>query len=208
MDQLAFIAVAALIGLILVAFIGLTLSRLWRRATPERAIVRTGGGKEFVTMTGGCFQIPVIHEITVVNMSTMRLDIERTGERSLITRDRKIRYWRPGLADITEALLGIDKALFGTPITPQRPSLEWPDGVSVDPEAQARTLQSLDQARAISIEQKVKTLHPDWEDDEVTEEVQRIMDENGMNVENPDTFTGLPPGPPQETNPAEQEVPA
>ncbi|NKF22788.1 flotillin family protein [Solimonas marina] len=88
MDQLIFIGVSALTGLIIIAFIGLTLSRLWRRATPERAIVRTGGGKEFVTMTGGCFQIPVIHEITVVNMSTMRLDIERTGERSLITRDR------------------------------------------------------------------------------------------------------------------------
>lgn len=140
--------------------------------------------------------------------ATTATEVVSKDRRSLITRDRKIRYWRPGLADITEALLGIDKALFGTPITPQRPSLEWPDGVSVDPEAQARTLQSLDQARAISIEQKVKTLHPDWEDDEVTEEVQRIMDENGMNVENPDTFTGLPPGPPQETNPAEQEVPA
>lgn len=88
MGSLAFIFGAAALGLVFLSILGLALARLWRRATPERALVRTGGGKVLVTMTGGCFQIPVIHEITPVNMATMRLDIERSGERSLITKDR------------------------------------------------------------------------------------------------------------------------
>lgn len=88
MNALILIVSIAGLAIVFIAIIGLTLSRLWRRATPESAIVRTGGGKPLVTMSGGCFQIPVIHEVTRVNMATMRLDIERSGERSLITRDR------------------------------------------------------------------------------------------------------------------------
>lgn len=88
MDSLIFIATAAVMGLVFISMLGLTLKRLWRRASPERAIVRTGGGKVLVTMTGGCLQVPIIHEVTYVNMATMRLDIERSGDRSLITKDR------------------------------------------------------------------------------------------------------------------------
>ncbi|TJY57328.1 flotillin [Sinimarinibacterium sp. CAU 1509] len=88
MGNLIFAASAVVVGLAILMVLGLALTRLWRRASPERAIVRTGGGKVFVTMEGGCFQIPVIHEITTVNMATMRLDIDRAGERSLITKDR------------------------------------------------------------------------------------------------------------------------
>lgn len=88
MSPLYFIVAAAGLGVVLFAMLGLVLSRLWRRATPERALVRTGGSKMYVTMEGGCFQIPIIHEITPVNMNTMRLDIGRDGDNSLITKDR------------------------------------------------------------------------------------------------------------------------
>lgn len=88
MSPLYFIIAMAGLGLLFILMLGLVLSRLWRRATPERAIVRTGGSKVYVTMEGGCFQIPIIHEITPVNMNTMRLDIGRDAENSLITKDR------------------------------------------------------------------------------------------------------------------------
>lgn len=101
-------------------------------------------------------------------------EVAAKTRRSLITRDRKTRYWRPALGDLYETLLWVDRVLFGSPVVPQRPAIEWPDAVSVDPLAQAQTLQALATAEAISTWQKVKTLHPDWEDTAVQKEVDRI----------------------------------
>jgi hypothetical protein len=53
----------------------------------------------------------------------------------------------------------------------------WPQAVQPDPEATARTLSFLETAGAISTWMKVKTLHPEWDDDEVAEEVTRIRDD-------------------------------
>lgn len=116
-------------------------------------------------------------------------EVAARERRSFITRDRKIRYWRPGLADILEALLQVDARWFTSGITPARPLIAFPDGVSIDPEAQARILLTLDQAGAISTEEKVRTLHPDWDNDRVAEEVALI---NGAPLEDPGTFTGGP----------------
>lgn len=136
-------------------------------------------------------------------------EVNAKHRRSLITRDRKTRYWRPELADITEALLQVDVAQFGTAIVPQRPVVEFADAVSVDPLAQAQTLRELHTAEAISTEMKVRTLHPDWEDTAIDEEVQRILTEFGKSVEDPGSFTGGPPPPePAPGGPIPEGVPA
>src|SRR5262249_58218962 len=49
---------------------------------------RTGFGGEKVVMGGGAFVIPIIHDITRVNMNTEPLEIKRAGEGSLITRNK------------------------------------------------------------------------------------------------------------------------
>lgn len=76
------IAVAAIMLLML------TLMRMWRRATREVSLVRTGSGGRRVIMDGGCVSLPVFHEISTVNMKTLRLEIKRNDEAALITRDR------------------------------------------------------------------------------------------------------------------------
>jgi A118 family predicted phage portal protein len=121
-------------------------------------------------------------------------EVNAKHRRSLITRDRKTRYWRPELADITEVLLQVDVAQFGTKIVPQRPIVQFADAVSVDPLARAQELQALHAAEAISTEEKVRTRRPDWDDTAVAEEVEKILREFGKLVEDPDTFTGGPPG--------------
>lgn len=115
--------------------------------------------------------------------------------RSLITRDRKIRYWRPELADLLETWTYVDAVQYRSGITPQRPTVEWPDAVSVDPLQQAQTLRELDTAGAISTEEKVRTRRPDWDDQQVAEEVERIRRDRSAPVEDPGTFTGTPPEP-------------
>jgi hypothetical protein len=115
-------------------------------------------------------------------------EIAAKNRRSLITRDRKARYWIPALRDIIEALLWVDKAQFGSVIEPMAPDVEFADAVSADPLQVAQTLRELDTAGAISTEMKVRTLHPDWDDTQVMEEVERIK---GPAVEDPATFTGV-----------------
>ncbi len=77
-------------GLILVALvaIGLIMARLYHRASKELSFVRTGLGGEKVIMNGGALVLPVLHEIIPVNMNTLRLEVRRSNDQALITKDR------------------------------------------------------------------------------------------------------------------------
>ena len=61
---------------------------LYRRSTKEMAFVRTGFVGEKVVVNGGAFVIPVLHEITPVNMNVMRIEVARRESAALITRNR------------------------------------------------------------------------------------------------------------------------
>lgn len=54
--------------------------------------------------------------------------------------------------------------------------------MSEDPQSVAQTLSLLQQAQAVSTDTKVRTLHPDWDDVAVAEEVERILTETGAAV--------------------------
>jgi A118 family predicted phage portal protein len=126
-------------------------------------------------------------------------EIVSRERRSMITRDRKSRYWQPALRRIVEAMLLLDNVQFGTSNVVEPPTVTFGDAVSEDPESAARTLQMLDAARAISVQTKVEIQHPDWEPSDVLAEVERILDENNMRpieLESPDTFKGGPFGTP------------
>lgn len=84
MDILIFAAI--IIGLLL--FIGLIMARLYKRATREMSLVKTGSGGRKVIMDGGTVVVPFLHEVAKVNMKTLRLEVARVNEQSLITKDR------------------------------------------------------------------------------------------------------------------------
>ena len=73
---------------IVVILIILFLSRYYRKATREISIVRTGQGGQKIVLDGGCLALPFLHKVAEVNMRTSKLDIERTGPKSIITKDR------------------------------------------------------------------------------------------------------------------------
>lgn len=75
-------------GLVALIAFGLILSRLYRRASKEVSFVRTGLGGQKVVMNGGAICLPVFQDIIQVNMNTLRLEVTRGGESSLITKDR------------------------------------------------------------------------------------------------------------------------
>ncbi|MCU0906217.1 MAG: SPFH domain-containing protein [Rhodobacteraceae bacterium] len=83
-DVIAIIILAAIV----IAVAAYLLHWLYRRSTKDISFVRTGFGGERVVMGGGALVLPILHDITEVNMNTLRLEVTRTRERSLITKDR------------------------------------------------------------------------------------------------------------------------
>ena len=82
-------AIALLILLTIVIAIGVYLLHwLYRHSSKEQSFVRTGVGGERIVMGGGAFVVPIIHNITVVNMNAVPLEIRRAGEQSLITKNK------------------------------------------------------------------------------------------------------------------------
>lgn len=102
-------------------------------------------------------------------------EVTARQRRSMTTRGRKWMYCKPALRRILQAMLALDRAVFKTPgVEDFMPAVEIAPAVSPEPETQARTLQMLDAAGAISTYLKVSTLHPEWSESEIAEEVERI----------------------------------
>jgi flotillin len=87
MDLLA-IGIPVLIAIVAIFIFGFIIARLYKRTTPERAMIRTGAGGKKVIQNGGALIIPMMHELTWVNMRTLGLEIIRSGAEALITADR------------------------------------------------------------------------------------------------------------------------
>jgi hypothetical protein len=102
-------------------------------------------------------------------------EVEQRERRSLLTRDRKIRHWRPGIGDAIEKLLAVDVALFGGGYPVERPDVNFSDGVQDPQLALAQTALALRQAEAASDEVIVGVVHPDWDDQDVQKEVAKIV---------------------------------
>ena len=82
-------AIAIIILLTIVIAVAVYLLHwLYRHSSKDQSFVRTGSGGERVVMGGGALVIPIIHDITVVNMNAVPVEIRRTGEASLITRNK------------------------------------------------------------------------------------------------------------------------
>jgi flotillin len=77
-------------GIILVSLIviGVILTRLYRRATKDVALIRTGFGGEKVVLNGGIMIIPVLHELMQVRLTTVKLEVSRLNKDALITLDK------------------------------------------------------------------------------------------------------------------------
>lgn len=75
----------AIVGLIVIMLI---LTRLYRRATKDVALIRTGFGGEKVVLNGGILVFPVLHELMQVRLTTVKLEVSRLNKDALITMDK------------------------------------------------------------------------------------------------------------------------
>ena len=81
-----FVSIIVMVVLAILAI--LFLNRYYRKATREVSLVRTGAGGQRVVLDGGCLALPFLHKVSEVNMRTIKLEIERLGPKSIITKDR------------------------------------------------------------------------------------------------------------------------
>src|SRR5262249_6431374 len=86
--DLALIGMIVLIALLVLFMLGIILSKLYRRSEKDRAYVRTGFGGQKGILDGGSLVMPVFHNISWVNLQTLRLDVRREAAEAMITKDR------------------------------------------------------------------------------------------------------------------------
>ena len=102
---------------VIVIVVVVVLARLYRKATREVSVVRTGAGGQRIVLDGGCIALPFRHKVSEVNMRTTKLEIERLGPKSIITKDRlrvdvaaefyvRVMATREGVATAAQALAG------------------------------------------------------------------------------------------------------
>ena len=77
-----------IVAIIVVAVVVIFLNKFYRKSSRDTAIIRTGFGGQRVLISGGCLALPFLHKIDEVNMRTLRVEVKRSGEKSLITEDR------------------------------------------------------------------------------------------------------------------------
>lgn len=96
------------------------------------------------------------------------------------TRDKKALYAKAALSAWAMVALEIDYAVFGGDTLGDMdtaPVVTFAPVSQADPEKTARTVQMLDAARAASRREIVRTVHPDWDEQQVSDEVDAINDE-------------------------------
>ena len=64
------------------------LNRFYRKTSRDVALIRTGFGGQKIVLTGGTLALPFLHKVDEINMRTMRIEVARSGAKSLITEDR------------------------------------------------------------------------------------------------------------------------
>lgn len=105
---------------------------------------------------------------------------------SMTTREKKTRYWSPGLQQFWSCLLAMDSVMFNGPATlGQQVDVVFPPGVADAPEQVATTVNLLAQAQAASTATKVAMVHPDWDGAQIAAEVALIQADATIAVPDP-----------------------
>lgn len=107
-------------------------------------------------------------------------EVNSKASRTRLTRGKKIRHWQPQLLRLLRKMIAMEIAFgYAAGAAPELVSVSWPQPQQAPLEL-AQMVQAWATAQAVSTEIKVRTIHPDWDDDAVTAEVERIQSELGI----------------------------
>lgn len=157
-----------------------------RTATEQLAVILRTAGYSAQTFGEGA-----------PDSSVTATEVQSRDQRSMLTRDRKLRAWQPALTTIVTKLLAVDAQVFGARVDPADVSVKFSEGVQDTPLQLAQTASSLRTAQAASTKTLVKIVHPDWDDTEVDAETAAILaEEAGQTLADPaGTYPAAPSQP-------------
>lgn len=92
---------------------------------------------------------------------------------------KKQRHWEANLKPLLETLLEVDAHVFGSPMS-ERIDLEFKISNTLEGDVVdlAQTISILDAASAISLDQKLRMMYPNWSRTQLNEEAEKIRSEN------------------------------
>lgn len=122
------------------------------------------------------------------NQMRTATEVISRDRRSVMTRSRKLRIVVPAMEELLGKMISIETTLFHQPYKPDTVQVIFPNASQATELDLSLTVAAMNTAVAASVETKVRTLHPDWEDDQVDTEVALIKAETGQTVEDPTTF--------------------
>ncbi len=131
-------------------------------------------------ITSAGYSLQTFGMVDEAGSGTTATEVRARERRSMVTRERKSRYWSVGLRELAYCLLAVDWYM-GNPdaVEPSDVLVEFGDSVSEDPKVTAETAELLFRAQAATIETRVRMVHPDWDDERVDAEVRGIQEESG-----------------------------
>ncbi len=112
--------------------------------------------------------------------------------KSAITKDKKLTYWQSPLEYILTALIHMDNALYpkAGSVAEDRVAVAFADSMGADVSIVAETLVALTNAGSASTVMKIRMLHPDWDEQQVAEEIERLKQEKIENLALPEMLLG------------------
>lgn len=127
--------------------------------------------------------------------------------KSFATTSKKQSYWEPAIKGVVKAMCVIYNAFLGGGFSNDlEVNVEFMDSVSNNLTEVSNSVKTLADAKAISTDTKIRMIHPEWTDNQVQEEVERILndDMSGMPQDNPEDLIEMEFG---KNNPMKKENP-
>lgn len=131
-------------------------------------------------------------------------------KKSQRTTETKRTYWWHAIKSIVAVVLKLDALVYHSGVDPNTEiTVEMSANTQSDLIQMAEILEQLERAGAVSVDTKVRLLHPDWGEEKVLEEVQRIQTERGYVGAGPldDVLGDTETAPPVEAEETEAEAP-
>jgi hypothetical protein len=154
--------------------------------------------EQILQLSGFSLQTFGMDQNSSKSADTTATEIESRERRTFLTRERQIRTSIPHLARVLRKLLAVDKAIFNTPNVDMPIWVQFPDGVQESMLRLAQTALAGFAAESMSRDERVRLLHPQWNDDMWTEEVGKLETEFAQPITDPTALpSAAPPKPGQ-----------
>jgi A118 family predicted phage portal protein len=139
------------------------------------------------TIIGNCGYSPQSFGIDVTGQAESGTALRIKEGKSVLTSQKKARYWQPQINDLLRQMVALYYAYNNKDTRINDPSeitVELEDSIPINTKELSETIRNLDMAKAVSTYIKVKMQHPDWSEDDITLEVDRITKETGADLNN------------------------